>query len=52
LYKNSVFCMNLVCTLTYWYIPVCTHMYEILKFIPVCTEYIPKQSYAFRTLIE
>ncbi len=50
--QEQFFFMNLVCTGTYWYIPVRTHMYEFSKYILVCTEYIPKQSHAFWTQIE
>ena len=52
LYKNRVFGLNLVHTGTYQYVPVCTAINEISKYIPVCTEYVPKQSYEFWTLIE
>ena len=44
-YKNRVFGLNLVYTGTYWYVPVCTSINEISKYIPVCTEYVPKQSH-------
>ena len=51
LYKNRVFGLNLVCTGTYQYIPVCTGMYENSKYIQVCTEYVPEQSHAYWTQI-
>ena len=54
LHKNRVFGLNLVCqcTGTYRYVPVCTLIYEISKYIPVYTEYyVPELlvSHAFLT---
>ena len=51
LYKNRVFGLNLVHTGTYQYVPVCTAINEISKYISVCTEYVPKQSHVFLTQI-
>ena len=51
LYKNMVFGLNLVYTGTYRYVPVCTVINEISKYIPVYTEYVPKQSHVFLTQI-
>ena len=43
MYKNRGFGLTLVYTGTYRYVPVCTVINEISKYILVCTEYVPKQ---------